>query len=211
MEHFVITIAREKGSGGYDIAKALSAKLNVPFYDRKLLRIASDVSGINEQLFGEADERVGKREMMRAAEKVYSGEVLPPDSDNYTSQQNLFQFQAKIILELAETSSCIIVGRCADYLLKGKPYLMRTFVHAPIEARIARVRHYSLAWTDAEIRKYILEQDKHRAEYYRFYTGNDWRDASHFDLSLDSAALGEDGCAERIEKTLPIFVGGAKL
>ena len=107
MAHFVITIAREKGSGGYDIAKKLSERLNVPFYDRKILRIASDVSGINEQLFGEVDERLGKHEMMRAAEKVYSGEVLPPDSDNYISQENLFQFQAKIILELAETSSCI--------------------------------------------------------------------------------------------------------
>lgn len=205
MSHFVITIAREKGSGGYDIAKKLSERLNIPFYDRKLLRIASDVSGINEQLFGQVDERLGKREMMSAAEKVYTGEVLPPDSDNYTSQQNLFQFQAKIIQELAETGSCIIVGRCADFLLQGKPYLLRVFIHAPIEARIARVATYSLAWSEQEIKKYILEQDKHRAEYYRFYTGNDWRDASHFDISLDSAARGEDGCVETIIKTLPIF------
>ena len=92
MAHYVITIAREKGSGGYDIAQKLSDRLNIPFYDRKLLRIASDVSGINERLFGEVDERLGKHEMMRAAQKVYTGEVLPPDSDNYTSQQNLFQF-----------------------------------------------------------------------------------------------------------------------
>ena len=119
MAHFVITIAREKGSGGYDTAKKLSEKLGVPFYDRKLLRIASDVSGINEELFGEVDERLGKHEMMHAAQKVYTGEVLPPDSDNYTSQQNLFQFQAKIITELAETGSCVIVGRCADFSRDG--------------------------------------------------------------------------------------------
>ncbi|NLI54356.1 MAG: cytidylate kinase-like family protein [Clostridiales bacterium] len=205
MAHHVITIAREKGSGGYDIAKRLSEKLSIPFYDRKLLRIASDVSGINEQLFGEVDERLGKHEMLRAAQKVYTGEVLPPDSDNYTSQQNLFQFQAKIIAELAETSSCIIVGRCADQILKGKPYLLRTFVHAPIEARIQRVATYSLAWTEAEIRKYICDEDKNRADYYRFYTGEDWRDAGHFDISLDSAALGEEGCADRIIQALPIF------
>lgn len=208
MAHFVITIAREKGSGGYDIAKKLADRLNIPFYDRKLLRIASDVSGINEQLFGEVDERLGKHEMMRAAEKVYSGEVLPPDSDNYTSQENLFHFQAKIIRELAETSSCIIVGRCADYILKGNPYLLRVFVHAPMESRIERVASYSLAWSEPEIKKYISEQDKHRAEYYRFYTGEDWRDAGHFDISLDSAALGEDGCVSRIEKALPVFTQG---
>ena len=205
MAHFVITIAREKGSGGYDIAKKLSDKLNIPFYDRKLLRIASDVSGINEQLFGEVDERLGKHEMLRAAQKVYTGEVLPPDSDNYTSQQNLFQFQAKIITELAEMSSCIIVGRCADHILKGKPYLMRTFIHAPMEARIARVATYSLAWSEAEIVKYICDQDKNRAEYYQFYTGEDWRDAGHYDVSLDSAALGEDGCVQRIIQAVPVF------
>jgi cytidylate kinase len=205
MAHFVITIAREKGSGGYDIAKKLSDKLNVPYYDRKLLRIASDVSGINEQLFGEVDERLGKHEMLRAAQKVYTGEVLPPDSDNYTSQQNLFQFQAKIITELAEMSSCIIVGRCADYILRGKPYLMRAFVHAPLEARISQVATYSLAWTEAEITKYICDQDKNRAEYYKFYTGEDWRDAGHYDISLDSAALGVDGCVNRIIKAIPVF------
>ncbi len=205
MAHYVITIAREKGSGGYDIANKLSEKLNIPFYDRKLLRIASDVSGINEELFGEVDERLGKHEMMRAAQKVYTGEVLPPDSDNYTSQENLFQFQAKIITELAETSSCIIVGRCANHILQNKPYLMRAFIHAPIEARIERVAKYSLAWSTAEISKYICDQDKHRAEYYKFYTGEDWRDAAHFDISLDSAALGEDGCVDRIIKALPVF------
>ncbi len=205
MAHYVITIAREKGSGGYDTAKKLSEKLGIPFYDRKLLRIASDVSGINEQLFGEVDERLGKREMMHAAQKVYTGEVLPPDSDNYTSQQNLFQFQAKIIAELAETGSCIIVGRCADQILKGKPYLLRAFIHAPIEARIARVATYSLAMTETDICRYISEQDKNRADYYRFFTGEDWRDARHYDISLDSAALGIDGCADRIIKALPIF------
>lgn len=205
MAHYVITIAREKGSGGYDIARRLSDKLGIPFYDRKLLRIASDVSGINEQLFGEVDERLGKREMLHAAQKVYTGEVLPPDSDNYTSQQNLFQFQAKIITELAETSSCIIVGRCANYILKGKPYLMRTFVHAPIEARIARVATYSLAWSEADIRKYICDQDKNRSEYYSFYTGEDWRDASNYDISLDSGALGEEGCVDRIIQAIPVF------
>lgn len=205
MAHYVITIAREKGSGGYDTAKLLSEKLGIPFYDRKLLRIASDVSGINEQLFGVVDERLGKHEMMHAAQKVYTGEVLPPDSDNYTSQQNLFQFQAKIITELAETGSCIIVGRCADQILKGKPYLLRTFIHAPLEARIARVSTYSLSMTEADICRYISEQDKNRADYYRFYTGEDWRDAGHYDISLDSAALGIEGCADRIIKALPIF------
>jgi cytidylate kinase len=208
MAHYVITIAREKGSGGVEIAKILSEKLGIPFYDRKLLRIASDVSGISEQLFGEADEHPSKHELMRAAQKVYTGEVLPPDSENYTSQQNLYQFQAKVITELAETGNCIIVGRCADYILRGKPYLLRAFVHAPIETRIKRIASYQLDWSEDEIRKHICDQDKNRASYYLYYTGENWRDAGHYDICLDSGALGTQECAERIIKSLPVFTRG---
>jgi cytidylate kinase len=206
MEHYVITIARETGSGGYNIASKLSAELNIPFYDRKLLRLASDVSGIHESFFTAADERIGKFELMKAAEKIYTGEVLPPDSDNYTSTRNLFNFQAKIIKELAETSNCIILGRCADFLLSDKPYILRVFIHAPLESRKVRVAYYSLAWSDREVIKYIKDEDRRRSDYYNYYTGDDWRDAAHFDISLDSSVFGEDGCVEMIKKALPLFV-----
>ena len=103
MSNYVIAIAREKASGGSDVAKLLSEKLGIPYYDRELLRRASDVSGINESLFGAADERIGLREMMSAAEKVYDGEILPPDSNDYVSTRNLFSFQAKVIKEMAKT------------------------------------------------------------------------------------------------------------
>ena len=101
MDKFVITVARETGSGGHNITRKLSEALGVPYYDRDLLRKASEVSGIHEGLFGAADERIGLKEMLSAAEKVYTGEVLPPDSDDFTSTRNLFSFQAKIIKELA--------------------------------------------------------------------------------------------------------------
>ena len=205
MDHCIITIARETGSGGSDIAARLSEALNIPFYDRKLLRMASDVSGIHEALFGEADEHVGRLELMRAAEKVYTGEILPPDSDDFTSTQNLFSFQAKIIKELAETSSCIIIGRCADFLLSNRTDVLRVFIHAPLESRKVRVSSYSLAWSDREVVKYIKDEDKRRAEYYRYFTGDDWRDAAHYDVSLDSSVLGEDGCVDMIRKVIPLF------
>ena len=86
MERFVITVARETGSGGHDITRKLSEALGVPYYDRDLLRLASEVSGIHERLFGAADERIGLRQMLSAAEKVYTGEILPPDSDDYIPQ-----------------------------------------------------------------------------------------------------------------------------
>ena len=207
MEHFIITIARETGSGGRDIAAKLSEQLNIPFYDRDLLRLASDVSGIREGLFGESDERIGKLEMMTAANKIYSGETLPPDDDDFISTKNLFEFQAKVIKELASGGvSCIIVGRCADFLLEDRTDVLRVFIHAPLEVRKKNVAYYSLAWSEKEIAKYISKEDKRRAEYYRYYTGNSWRDAAHFDISLDSGTLGEDGCVETIKKALPLFI-----
>lgn len=207
MDKFVITVARETGSGGHNITRKLSEALGVPYYDRDLLRKASEVSGIHERLFGAADERIGLKEMLSAAEKVYTGEVLPPDSDDFTSTRNLFSFQAKIIKELAETESCIILGRCANYLLADRKDVLRVFIHAPLEAREERVASYSLAWSPREVTKYIRLEDKRRASYYRYYTGEEWRDAAGYDLSLDSSALGEEGCVQRILDVLPRMLG----
>ena len=205
MEHYIITVARETGSGGHDITEQLSTTLGIPYYDRDLLRFASDVSGINESLFGAADERVGLRELLSAAERVYTGEVLPPDSDDYTSTRNLFNFQAKIIRELAQQESCIILGRCGNFLLADQPHVLRVFIHAPLEARYARVASYSQAWTPREINRHIRLEDKRRAAYYRYYTGEEWRDAAGYDLSLDSERLGEDGCVARIRQAIELF------
>ena len=205
MEKFVITVARETGSGGLNITRKLSKALGVPYYDRDLLRKASEVSGIHERLFGAADERIGMKEMLSAAEKVYTGEILPPDSDDYISTRNLFSFQAKIIKELAATESCIILGRCGNFLLKDQPNVLRGFIHAPVESREARVASYSLAWSSREVAKHIRVEDKRRGAYYRYYTGEEWKDVSNYDLSLDSEALGEDGCVELIQKVLPIY------
>ncbi|MCI9114285.1 AAA family ATPase [Oscillibacter sp.] len=205
MEQFIITVARETGSGGHNITRKLSAALGVPYYDRDLLRKASEVSGIHERLFGAADERIGLREMLSAAEKVYNGEILPPDSDDYISTRNLFSFQAKVIRELAETESCIILGRCANYLLADRPNVLRLFIHAPLEARMSRVASYSLAWSQREVAKHIRVEDKRRAAYYHYYTGEEWRDVAGYDLSLDSEILGEDGCVDFVRKVLPAF------
>ncbi len=205
MGRFVITVARETGSGGHNITRKLSDALGVPYYDRDLLRKASEVSGIHEQLFGAADERIGLRQMLSAAEKVYTGEILPPDSDDYISTRNLFSFQAKIIKELAETENCIILGRCANYLLMDKPYVLKLFIHAPLEARLSRVASYFLAWSQHEVARHIRVEDKRRAAYYHYYTGEEWRDAAGYDLSLDTDKLGEDGCVEFIKKILPLY------
>lgn len=202
MDHYVITIARGYGSGGKTIGKMLSKKLDIPFYDRELLRMASDDSGIHERLFGQADERV-KPGLRKPFGKVYKGELLPPESDDFVSDDNLFNYQAKIIKELADTRSCVIVGRCADFILQDRPNVIKLFVHAPFESCVKTVMDmYSLPQKEAE--KKIQDTDRHRGDYYKYYTGRNWDNAKNYDLCLNSAELGFDKCVEIVEVYLKI-------
>ena len=114
-KHIVITIARSYGSGGRTLGKLLAEELGIPCYDRELLRLASEKSGINEALFGKVDEQVKSSPFFRGKRKIYDGEVRLPDDPKYLSDENLFNIQAQIIRELAEKESCVIIGRAADY------------------------------------------------------------------------------------------------
>ena len=166
MEHTVITIARSYGSGGRTLGKKLAEELGIDCYDRELIRMASDESGINEALFGKADEKLQKMPLFHIAKKHYNGEVLTPDSDEFVSNDNLFNYQAKIIQEVAKEESCIIIGRCADYLLRDKDYVKRLFFYAPKKDCIARVKEQN-GGTEKEIEKKIERIDKYRADYYK--------------------------------------------
>ncbi len=202
MDHYVITIARGYGSGGKTIGKMLSEKLDIPFYDRELLRMASDDSGIHERLFGQADERV-KPGLRKPFGKVYKGDLLPPESDDFVSDDNLFNYQAKIIKELADTRSCVIVGRCADFILQDRPNVVKLFVHAPFESCVKTVMDmYALPQKEAE--KKIQDTDRHRSAYYKYYTGRNWDNAQNYDLCLNSAELGFDKCVEIVEAYMNI-------
>ena len=202
MDHYVITIARGYGSGGKTIGKMLSEKLDIPFYDRELLRMASDDSGIHERVFGQADERV-KPGLRKPFGKVYKGELLPPESDDFVSDDNLFNYQAKIIKELADTCSCVIVGRCADFILQGRTNVVKLFVHAPFESCVKTVMDmYALPQKEAE--KKIQDTDRHRSAYYKYYTRRNWDNAQNYDLCLNSAELGFDKCVEIVEAYMNI-------
>ena len=185
--NYVITISRQHGSCGNAIGKLTAERLGIPFYDYKLIRMASDRSGISEHLFGAADEDVHRMKLFNAANKVYTGKLLPPDSDEFTSDLNLFTFQAEIIKELAGNESCVIVGRCADYLLRDRPNVLRVFIHAPLQDRIKQQMYVLPQKTEAEVRRHVLTTDKKRADYYKRYTGSHWMSAEHFDISIDSS------------------------
>lgn len=205
-ERFVITIARGYGSGGRHIGKALAEELGIHCYDRKLLRLASDESGINEGLFGIADENPSLRMLLPVVRKARAGEVLTPDRDDFVSNENLFRFQAKVITELAKTESCVVIGRCADYVLREMPNVLRVYIHAPLEDCAKRVAEMnSLSFETAK--KLVQTTDKRRAAYYTYFTGHSWENAGNYDLCLDSSTLGHDQCVRMIREYLRIKIG----
>lgn len=198
MDKVVITIARQYGSGGRTIGEMLAKDLGIKYYDRELLKLASDESGINEQLFETADEKLKSTRLFKIAKKIYNGELIPPESDEFTSNDNLFNYQAKIIKELAEAESCVIIGRCADYILKDFPNVLSVFIHAPEDFCITEAMK-KLSMPLKEIDKYIVKTDRRKAEYYKYYTGREWTDARNYDLCLDSSKLGFERCMEEIK------------
>src|SRR5699024_4078485 len=111
------------------------------------------------------------------------------------SARNLFNYQAKIIKKLAETESCVIVGRCADYILRNYPNVMSVFVHAPHDFCMEQAMLRS-SMTEREMEKFIAKTDKYRGEYYHYYTGQEWSSALHYHLCLDSSKLGFDNCVD---------------
>lgn len=195
MDNYVITIARGYGSGGRTIGKMLAERLGVHYYDRELMRLASDESGINEELFVKADEKIKKSLLYRISKRSYKGEFISPDSDDFVSNDNLFHYQAKVIRELAMEESCVIVGRCADYVLKDAKNVIKIFVHAPFDQCVETLKGMS-SLTEDEIKKKIIAIDTHRAEYYKYYTGREWTNAANYDLCLNSSNLGFEKCVD---------------
>ncbi|HPU62633.1 MAG TPA: cytidylate kinase-like family protein [Mobilitalea sp.] len=203
MKKYVITIARGYGSGGRTIGKMLAEELGISFYDRELLRLASDDSGINEELFAKADEQLKKSLLFKIAKKAYKGELIPPDRDDFVSNENLFNYQAKIIKELAQQESCVIVGRAADYILKDFDNVVKVFVHAPLEDCIRTLKEMT-GKSEKELEKQIISIDKRRAEYYKYFTGRNWNDARNYDLCLNSSQLGFRKCVDIVKAYLDI-------
>ncbi|MDF2950892.1 MAG: hypothetical protein K0S18_475 [Anaerocolumna sp.] len=203
MKHFVITIARGYGSGGKTIGKMLAEELGIHYYDRELLRLASDDSGINEDLFGRVDEQLKQSLLYKVIKKEYKGELIPPDKEDFISNDNLFNLQAKVIKDLAEEESCVIVGRCADYILRDNPNVIKIFVHASLEDCVIRLKDM-FTLSPKELEKKVIETDRRRAEYYKYYTGRKWEDVKNYDLCLDTKQLGFDKCVEIVKSYIDI-------
>ncbi|MBP5407532.1 MAG: cytidylate kinase-like family protein [Bacilli bacterium] len=173
---FVITIGRQYGSGGRFIGRKLAEKLNVPFYDSELLLKASEASGLSKNIMESYDEKV---------DGIFSG-IFP---STYIPEASLgsrvFIAQFETIKKLAADHSCVIVGRCADYVLKDYENVLNVFITAPMDECVKRsVEYYGLEEKKAE--DSIKKMNKKRANYYNFYTDKKWGSANSYDLCINS-------------------------
>ena len=187
MANCVITIARGFGSGGRTIGKLLAKRLDINYYNDDLIQLASEESGINIELFGKADERV-KTNLFKRYKRSYGEWTIPPDSDLFVSDDNLFNYQAKIIKMLADTSDCVIIGRCADYILRQKQNVARILIYADDETCMKHVTEL-YGMRPSEAIKKIDSLDKARANYYKYYTGKEWDDPRNYDLCINTSGM----------------------
>ena len=205
MKNVVITIARHFGSGGKTVGKMLSEDLGIGFYEHEIIEMASEDSGIAEELFNQADEKLKRTPLFFGkAHGEYKGKLIAPGSDEFVSDHNLFNYQAKIIRELAQRESCVIIGRCANMILKEYPNVLRVFVYGDWDFRICEASK-KLSGSTKDIEKFMQKDDKRKEDLCRRFMGANWADMTKYNLCLDNGTLGYEKCIEEIESALEIL------
>lgn len=183
MKNRVITISREFGSGGRTIGKKVAEALGIPCYDSELIQKIASESGFNEDYVKDVGE-YGSGGFL----SLFSNRSFGLNNEDY-----VWEIQCRIITELAEKGPCVIVGRCADYILRDKANCLKVFIHANMAFRAERiVKVYGERAASPEQR--LKDKDKRRAAYHRFYTNMKWGHAQNYDITLNSGTLGIDRC-----------------
>ena len=199
----VITIGRHFGSGGRYVGKLLAEKLDIPYYDKQLLAEAAKDSGICEELFEDHDEKPTRSLLF----SMVMGMQMHSDAGgaymDMPLNHKIFLAQFDAIRRIASEGPCVIVGRCADYVLRDKTNAVHVFVKADMPSKVERaVTYYDVDPMRAE--ETIRKADKHRASYYSYYATSDWGDINNYDLCVDTGKLGVDGAVELISRYVEI-------
>ncbi|MBR2991204.1 MAG: cytidylate kinase-like family protein [Solobacterium sp.] len=185
MTYKVITISREFGSAGRTIGRILADELGIKCYDREIIEEVAERSGLAESYI----ENKGEYSSQGRFSSMLGRGYYP----GMTNEDQIWQIQSAIIKELADKESCVIVGRCADYILKDREDVLKVFVHADIEKRAKRIVEV-YGETSEEPLKRLKDKDKQRRAYYQIYTEIEWGDARHYEVCLDSGQLGIENC-----------------
>jgi cytidylate kinase len=192
-QKYVVNIGRQLGSGGKEIGEKLARELDISFYDKELINLASEESGLCEEFFEKADEKTSQSFVHFP---FFNDTTL---YSNYLSNDALFKIQSNIIRKLASEKSCLFVGRCADYILRDHPYSMNIFISSYMHDRMKRLCH-TLNLSETEVKELIHKTDKCRSEYYNYYTYNTWGAAATYHLCINASVLGIEGTVTFIKE-----------
>ena len=194
----ILTIGRQFGSGGREVGQKLAKELGIGYYDKELMALAAKESGLSEEFFEKADEKASSG-LAYAFTMGYSYMGLFPPYADVLSNDRLFLYQSDTIRNLAEKGSCVIVGRCADYILREHPHCANVFISASKDDRIARL--CQMHHIDEEAAEEMIEKaDKRRSEYYNYYSYKTWGAAATYHLCIDSSSLGIEETVRFIEE-----------
>ena len=194
----IITIARQYGSGGREIGERVAELLGLPLYDKQLITDAASKGELNAEVIKSADEATTNSLLYTLA--VGSNVLGSAMHFAYKMPLNdkLFLLQSEVIKEYAQKGSCVIIGRCADYVLRDESNVLRLFIYGDLDHRQERIKERHPEVKPSQIIDVINKTDKRRASYYNFYTGNKWGRYDNYDMAINSSTLGIEGTARLI-------------
>lgn len=199
-DNFVITIARGFGSGGKQIASQIAKDLGIHCYENRILTLAAEKSGYDRSRFLEVDEKLGGNGLVNSLRSMPRTLKPKPQEGRFVSNIHLYECQADIIRELADTESCVIVGKCADHVLRDRDNVYSFYIEAPRAFCLKRIMD-RLGVGEEEAHRLISKTDKYRADYYRYYSGgNYWTNPVNYDMTLNSDRIGIEECIITIEQ-----------
>ena len=203
MKKKIVTISRQYGSGGRYIGENLAKAMGVPCYDEKLIDMVAKESGFAQSFVAEKGERMTGSLLFNIASSLSFPNNVFSTNNGVTLQDEIYFTQNRIIKELADKGPCVIVGRCADYILREREDCLNVFIFADNESKIERAEKY-FNITREEAPAVLKKKDKARANHYKYYTDQEWGMASNYDLCLNSGLIGIEGCVKAIQQVLEL-------
>jgi cytidylate kinase len=192
--NYIITISRQHGSGGKEIGELLSEKLGIPVYDNKLIQLAAEKSGFSEEHFRDYDKNASNSFLYSL---VRGFQYHQNATSSWSLEDKIYATQSGVIREIADKGPCIIIGRCADYILSEKPNIIKIFIYGSLDSRAERVANREGISKDEALNK-IKSTDKRRQNYYNYHADTKWGDATNYNLCIDSSFCGVEKAAQII-------------
>lgn len=200
MEKVIVAISREYGSGGRMIGEKVSAQLGIPFYNHNLIDMVAHETGMAADYISNWEEQVSSPRIWGVPAMRGAGAAVISSMNYYSNEERMFRAQSKIIRDIAAKGSCVIVGRCADYILRNDPACLRVFVYSDKQIRIKRVMEEYGADSEEEALRRVRAVDRGRAAYHKKYADHVWGNCHDYHISIDSGLLGVELCAQVISR-----------